>query len=56
MINILDRTATVEGVVGSKTQKVGTNYIEGESEGRHLYVSIILDCFDPYEILFLTKL
>ena len=33
MINISDETATVEGTVGSKKQKVGTNCIEEESEG-----------------------
>ena len=44
MINMSDKTATVDGTVGSK-QKVGTNCIEEESEDKNLYVSIILDFF-----------
>ena len=33
MINMSDKTATVDGTVGSK-QKVGTNCIEEESEDK----------------------
>ena len=43
MIDISYKTATIEGIVGSKKQKVGTNCTEEESENKNLYVSIILE-------------
>ena len=36
MINISDETATVEGILCSKKQKVGTKFIEEESEDKKL--------------------
>ena len=50
MINISDRTATVDGTVGRKKQKIGTNSTDEESEDKTLYVSIILDFSDLYGI------
>ena len=43
MINTSGITATVEGTVGSKKQKFGTNCTEKESEEKSLYMSIILE-------------
>ena len=55
MINISDETASVDGTLGSTKQKVGTNCTEEEYENKNWYVSIILDFFDPYRIIFLTQ-